>query len=171
MGLAMSRIVAFYRNEASDQLGRKLEDIWHWDYDELEDVHNYIQFLFPNWQPGVFPAPLLDDETTADFRKYDQLRQNLARSHDLMLNFYGLRYNSETMEIVPAENFIERAANWLHPHNHNHLRITRILICLMALGLPERAQAFFRCLQKLHEQYPHAISRGTLVFWENAVVQ
>jgi hypothetical protein len=166
----MSRIVSFYRLEAPDSLGRWLRDIWEWDVERLESVHNYIQFLFPNWEPGVFAsAPLLDEQTVAAFHADATLRDNLARSHDVMLEFFGLKCVPETGDIVPAENFADRADNWLRPHNHNHLRITRILICLVALGLPERARAFFRCLTQLRQQYPKRISAESFAFWKAAV--
>jgi hypothetical protein len=112
---------------------------------------------------------LLDDETVAAFREDATLRDNLARSHDVMLSFYGLKFNPESGDVEPAANFAERAANWLHRNNHNHLRITRILYCLMALGLPQRARAFFRCLTQLRAQHPDAISAKTFGFWQNAI--
>src|SRR5262245_17647755 len=36
----MSRLVEFYRGEASDTEGRRLEEIWAWDDDSLEAVHD-----------------------------------------------------------------------------------------------------------------------------------
>jgi hypothetical protein len=68
-----------------------------------------------------------------------------------------------------APNFAQRSANWLHPGNHNHLRITRILKCLMILGLQEEAQAFFECLRKIHVQQRGQITARTFQFWEAAV--
>ena len=104
----MSRIVAFYRHEAPDYLGRTLREIWQWDHDWLEDMHNYIQVLFPNRErSGVTPrAPVLDDEAVTAFRQDAELRANLARSHDLMLDFYGLKYLPEVGEVVLADKVI-----------------------------------------------------------------
>jgi hypothetical protein len=99
-------------------------------------------------------APLLDEQTVAAFHADTTLRNNLARSHDVMLEFFGVKIVPETGDIGPTKDFADRADNWLWPHNHNHLRITRILICLMALGLPERARAFLHCLTQLRQQYP-----------------
>ena len=54
-------------------------------------------------------------------------------------------------------------------HNHNHLRITRILLCLVALGLPERARAFLQALGVIAREYRGAVTAETLDFWRTAV--
>ena len=91
----MSQIVEFYRGERPDYLGRWLRNLWGWDNDRLEMIHNYIQILFPNEEPSMFNAwaPVLDTPTIAAFRSDARLRRNLAVSHDLMLRFYGLQYD------------------------------------------------------------------------------
>src|SRR6266568_2096523 len=125
----MSRIVSFYRGEERDDYGRTIEDIWAYDFGQLEVVHDYIQRLFPSRRPSqVEEAPLLDDETEQAFRHDPELQQRLLKSLDVMLRFYGLR--REGGEVVEAADFRERATNWLTPSNHNLLRITRILLCL-----------------------------------------
>lgn len=164
-------IVAFYRKEAPDYLGRQLEDIWQWSDDKLEAIHNYIQVLFPNREPSMFNAhaPLLDEETIAAFHEDESLRKNLAASLDRMLCFYGLEYHPQTGEVLRRSDFPSKAANWLTPYNHNFLRITRILLCLMALGLPERARAFYRCLEQIYEDHVNVIGEETLRYWREAV--
>src|SRR5579864_4023505 len=114
-----SSIVAFYRGEAPDYLNRRLQDIWGWDNDRLEEVHDYIQVLFPNREPSMFNAraPLLDDETVAAFRSDPRLRENLVLSLARMLRFYGLRFDAGTGQVVRADDFSERAANWINPGN------------------------------------------------------
>jgi hypothetical protein len=160
----MSRIVPFYLGQERDEYGRRIEDIWAYDFELLEDVHNYIQRLFPSRRPSQFEqAPLLDDETEESFRNSPQLRARLLTSFDVMLRFYGLR--REGGEVVEADDFAERAANWLTPFNHNFLRITRILLALRALGLPEWASAFFRRLEAIYRQRPAIVGERTLRFW------
>ena len=167
----MSAIVDFYRGDQPDYQGRKLSDIWEWSNDRLESVHDFIQVLFPNQEPSrVNPeAPLLDQAAIDAFRRDEKLRQNLARSLDLMLRFYGLAYEPKTGQVVKARDFAERAPNWLTPHNHNHLRITRILKCLVALGLPERARAFCACLEEIYAERKDVIGQEAFAFWKAAV--
>ncbi len=167
----MTDLVAFYRGEAPDDHGRRLQEIWQWDDERLEDIHNYIQVLFPNREPSAFnpTAPLLDGAVIAAFRGDELLRFNLATSFDVILRFYGLEYRPETQEVVPTADFAHKAANWLHRYNHNYLRITRILKCLMALGLPDEARAFYRRLEQIYRKHPEAIGAETLAYWSEAV--
>src|SRR5260370_19373303 len=71
-GLAMSRLVDFYRGEATDREGRFLRDLWAWGDDDLEAVHDFIQWLFPLPEPSRYnpDAPLLTDENIAPFRAH-----------------------------------------------------------------------------------------------------
>ncbi|SRR5579871_3983052 len=166
----MSSVTEFYRGRGPDYLGRRLEEIWRWDNDQLEDCHNYIQVLFPNREPsGVTPrAPVLDQATIDAFRRDEHLRRNLATSLDLMLRFYGLEYDGATGRVEKRADFAERAANWMRPHNHNYLRLTRILKCLVALGLEERARALFRCLEEIAAAHPREIG-AAFAYWKEAV--
>jgi hypothetical protein len=65
-----------------------------------------------------------------------------------MLVFYGLEdtRTASALHIVRSERFPERARVWLSPGNHNHLRLTRMMESLSALGLREEARALRRCL-------------------------
>ena len=168
----MSAIIDFYGGDQPDYQGRKLRDIWQWSNDRLESVHDFIQVLFPNQEPSrVNPdAPLLDQVTIHAFQQDEELRKNLARSLDCMLRCYGLAYEPKTGRVVRADDFSEQSRNWLTPYNHNHLRITRILKCLVALGLPQRAQAFFACLKEINAERKRDIAPETFAFWKSAVV-
>ncbi|HJZ56005.1 MAG TPA: opioid growth factor receptor-related protein [Gemmataceae bacterium] len=168
--MAVSPIAEFYALRAPDYRGRWLKDMWAWDLDTLEDRHDYIQVMFPNAQPsGVNPhAPLLDRATIDAFLADEALRANLARSHDLMLRFYGLEYDPAANEVRRRPDFAERAANWLTPHNHNYLRITRILTCLRDLGLRDRVAAMLRALEAIHAEFPKATGSTSIKFWRSA---
>ncbi len=151
-------IVAFYSSP-------RVQEILGWSNDRLESVHDYIQLLFPLQEPSpVNPAaPVLDDETISVFRASPELMGTLRESFLRMLKFYGLHY--ENGEVRRAPDFRERAANWLHPGNHNHLRITRILKCLGLLGLEPEAGAFFTALQSIYKEFPNRITGRTFQFW------
>jgi hypothetical protein len=162
----MNPIVSFYQGTSPDRHGRTIESIWSYSDDQLEAIHNYIQFLFPLRDPGVAPAPLLDDETIRAFHDSPELRDRLLVSFDRMLRFHGLRREGD--RVVPADDFTAKAANWLTPHNHNFLRITRILLCLKTLGLGQWSRAFFDCLRGIYEQSRSVIGPVTYRYWENA---
>lgn len=164
-------IVAFYSG-GRDAAGRTLEQILAWDDERMEAVHDYIQWLFPTVQPsGVNPlAPLITRDTVRAFAADETLRARLAQSLDRMLGFYGLRRRANRIEI-DAARFPARARTWLHPGNHNHLRLTRIMASLSVLGLREDAGALQRCL--LQDVGPGAgagrVSPRTVEFWRRAV--
>ncbi len=151
-------IVDFYSG-GTDNRGRTLAQILAWSDGELEAVHDYIQWMFPTIQPsGVNPyAPLVTAGTIRTFEERPELRDALRRSLDRMLAFYGLRREDHTGRIVIDEKrFADRARTWLHPYNHNHLRLTRIMDSLAALGLREEAKALQQCLKDIYE----GIGRG-----------
>jgi opioid growth factor receptor-like protein len=170
------RVVAFYSGDLDDS-GRTLEEIWAWSDEELELVHDYIQWIFPTVQTSAVnpSAPLVTHETVRAFRTEGALRARLKRSLDRMLTFYGLRReaasNGDVHIEIDAARFPERSLNWLCRGDHNHLRLTRIMQSLSALGLPDEARALQRCL--LGDIYAGpgraSITDGTYEFWLTAV--
>jgi hypothetical protein len=153
-----------------DHRGRSLDGILTWDDDDLESVHDYIQWLFPTRQPSaVNPfAPLVTDATVTAFLSDATLRERLRRAFERMLRFYGLRENDGPIEPDP-ERFAARSPVWLHPGNHNHLRLTRIMESLATLGLQREARALQRCLVDHVAPASGRVSRATLDFWKRAV--
>ena len=171
-----SPLIAFYSGAAPDHRGRFLRDIQQWSDERLEAVHDYIQWLFPLPEPSpVNPlAPLLDRPAIEAFHAQPELRRSLGVSLARMLRFYGLELDSGPPPAVTrAENFAERARNWLWPGNHNHLRITRILKCVRLSGLESEARAFFECLTGIYEEERRKprpeITAETFRFWSAAV--
>ena len=73
----------------------------------------------------------------------------------------------QTGEVVEAENFTDRSREWLHPHDHNHLRITRILKCLTRCGLRDEAAAFLRRLEAIADS--RRVTPESLRYWREAV--
>lgn len=165
-------IVSFYSGGRDDR-GRTLAEIHAWSDDRLEAVHDYIQWIFPTVQPsGVNPsAPLVTPATAAAFAADPALPDRLRQSLDRMLRFYGLRRTADEGGGIRIEidtpRFAARAANWLHPNNHNHLRLTRIMDSLSALGLGEEARALRRCLvTDVYEGPGHErVTPRTYMYW------
>jgi hypothetical protein len=171
-----SRIIGFYSGTEPDHRGRYFHEIQAWPDDQLEAVHDYIQWLFPLPEPSGFnvAAPVLNQESIQEFRTRPDLQEKLRVSFLRMINFYGLEARSgEQITVTRAPNFAAKAAGWLSPGNHNHLRITRILKCLSLLGLEAEAQAFFGCLSEIYEDDRNkptpAISDETMLYWKEAV--
>ncbi|HEY2378264.1 MAG TPA: opioid growth factor receptor-related protein [Gemmatimonadaceae bacterium] len=162
-------VIAFYSGTGQDATGRRLTDVWQFPHEELEDNHDYIQWLFPLTERSAFnpEAPILDDATIARFRSNDTLRRNLERSLEVMLDFYGLEITGD--RIIRAPRFADRSMNWLTSFNHNFLRLTRILKSLSLLGLEQRAEQLFACLEGIYASHGRVIGERTMSFWRHAV--
>jgi opioid growth factor receptor-like protein len=164
-------VVDFYSG-GRDSEQRTLDEILGWDDGRLEDVHDYIQWLFPSRQPSaVNPfAPLVTDDTVRAFERNPRLRDRLRRAFERMLRFYGLQTADGRVEIDPSA-FLARSRVWLTPGNHNHLRLTRIMDSLSTLGLRAEAVALQRCLIEdvASESGQGRISPRTIDFWLGAV--
>ena len=161
-GTDCERILAFYRGEGRDDRGRTLEEILRFDDEELEETHDYIQWLFPLDVPSsVQPwAPLVDRKCQERFRADPGLGNALRRALERMGEFYGLRVveRGGRITIERGENFARRAEVWLTPGNHNFLRLTRIMTSLTLLGQREFALAFQRCLTEIYRKFERVIA-------------
>lgn len=167
------RIVAFYEGSAPDDRGRLLGQVLQLDDEQLEVVHDFIQWLFPlPERSGANPsAPILDAAAIEAFRARPELRAALRRSVERMLAFFGFEWSGE--RVVKGPSFGARSGNWLSPKNHNHLRITRMLRSLYLLGEAQAAKALFRALSEIYEDEDRSgrsrISAVTFGFWSRAV--
>lgn len=153
--------------------GRFLDDVLCFTDEQLEYVHDFIQWLFPlPERSGANPsAPVLDETAIGEFHARADLRAALRRSLDRMLAFYGFTWSGD--RIVKAPSFSERSRNWLHSGNHNHLRFTRTLRSLRVLGEPQAACALFDMLSDIYDEERRAghssIARASFEFWQRAV--
>jgi hypothetical protein len=174
--LIIMSLIPFYLGQAPDQSGRLITELWSFTHDQLEEHHDFIQWLFPLEVPSPVNrhAPTLSTADIEAFRARPRLRDNLLRSLDLMLNFYGLEREAPlnpalAPEIVLAPNFQDRSDHWLAPGNHNHLRLTRILHCLELCGCHAEAAALLRRLELIADSHPRAVTAETLTYWRHAV--
>jgi hypothetical protein len=168
----MDDIVDFYRGTGTDHRGRTIDQLWAFDHDRLERVHDFIQWLFPTDRPSAFNAwaPVLTAESIAALRGLPDLRPRVERSLDLMLDFYGLlrRRDGSTVTIEPSAALDERGPRWWGAGNHNHLRLTRIIASLGLLGLADEAAALERALQAIRTEHRTGISDETARYWTAA---
>jgi hypothetical protein len=166
-------LLAFHAGTATDDQARTLDQILQWDDARLERTHDYIQWLFPNQVPSpVNPsAPVVTARHRQAFAQRPELRQNLLRALQRMLDFYCLQSTTEQgmTRISPSADWPTKHPRWLTRGNHNHLRLTRILKCLNLLGLPDQATALFASLDAIaHGEEGAAISQTTHQFWKDA---
>jgi len=166
----MSQLLEFYRGTASDSEGRSLQELWQWNDDDLEEVHDFIQWMFPLPEASRFnpDAPLLTEADVTAFRNDASLRSRLKQSFDRILVFLGLSATEDGI-VVEGSNFSERVPEiWASP-NHNWLRITRILRSLSVLGLQSEAKSLFGRLEAIYSQRRFPITAETIQYWSHAV--
>ena len=160
-------LIAFYRGVGSDSAGRTLEEILAWDFIRLEIVHDFIQWLFPLPEPSEFndEAPLLTPEQIQLFRTEPLLGENLVRSFERMLGFYGFTLRREPSRRIDESDLFGHRRHVLYGgFNHNHLRITRILRSLTLLGDAELARLFFERLEASDRE--QTLPGESLRYWE-----
>lgn len=170
--LAMSHLLNFYRGQAADSEGRALANILAWDDDAFEEVHDFIQWLFPLPEPSQFNphAPLLTRDDIAAFHTETALQAALRQSFERFLAFVGLMV-SEDGGVAEAGNFADRVSVVWAVANHNWLRISRVLQSLRLLGLRAEADALFRWLAVEHSRRRFPIDERTFRYWSAAAAR
>lgn len=169
--LRSNNLVDFYRGTTANTDGVSLNEIWEWTDEQLEDIHTYIQWLFPSTRSSDYnpDAPVLNRKTIEAFHKDPILKKNLLHSFNRMLTFYGLQWNEANETIIRASNCTSREFIWLTAENHNFLRMTRILVCLSSLGLKAQAKALLAILIDISQKEGKSIiSSKNLSYWEKA---
>ena len=148
-------LVSFLQGTGPDRQGRMHTDILNFSDEELEEVHDYIQWLFPlrEKSTAVPGSPVVESDDMAERLRSDtDVRANMLRALNRMKRFY-------------ADN-----DHWLAQGDHNHLRITRILKSLCLLGLRDEAINFHDfILQRVESVQP--VTRESLAYWEQSVLE
>ncbi|MGO4706897.1 opioid growth factor receptor-related protein [Microvirga sp. 2MCAF38] len=143
---------AYLSGIGPDGCGRDIEEVLAFSDDDLEYIHDYIQWLFPlptrsMAQPD---APVLTSEEIAAIKADGRALINLGRATDRMRQFYG------------------RTNGWLTFNDHNHLRITRILKSLGLLADSKAASDFHAFIMARHEMAGAPINPRNLRYWTEA---
>lgn len=146
----MSLLIDFYLKKKPNSHGKWIEDIWAYSDEELEENHQFIQWLFPTSKPSAFNpnAPLLTTDDIDQFKNNADLKKNLLKSLDLLLNFWGFSRLNEQVFM----NSSQKLSRWLEDGNHNLLRVDRVLHSLTLLGMQQFAKKFFDCLRSEAEK-------------------
>lgn len=122
----MTAVLAFLEQTSGDHQKRMITDIWTWKDEEWEEGHDFIQWLFPlNEKSMSVPnAPVIREPEISWIRDSQKAQDSLKRSTD--------RY----------KEFLSNEKYWKLSHNHNHLRITRVIKSLRMLCGDEKANEF-----------------------------
>ena len=145
-------ILDFLNGEQPDIYNRYLEDIWKMSDEDIESVHNFIQWTFPlNERSGAVPnSPILTQQEIIDIKKSEIAKQNIKKSADWFLGF------------------LTRNSYWICQSNHNHLRITRAIKSLRLIHSDEEAESFKKNIMNLIQSNENKINPISLEFWNKS---
>lgn len=148
----MNDIVSFLNGEKRNASGWLLSEIWKFTDSEIENTHTFIQWIFPTSEgsratPG---SPVLDEDQIDQINNSDRAKKNLRKSADWYFNF------------------LRRNGFWKKPHDHNHLRITRLIKSLRLLCGDDEADYYKERLWQLLGADISIIPSKTIDYWENA---
>jgi hypothetical protein len=152
MFISAGPLHAYLAGAGRDGRGRLIADVLALPDEKLEAIHDYIQWLFPlPTRSAAQPdAPTLTAAEIQAIRTDVQATDNLRRAADRMLRFYG------------------STNGWLASHDHNHLRITRIIRSLRLLLGPDPARRFHHAVLDLNAAAGSPVNAGSLRFWAEA---
>ena len=127
-------IYKFLKGLEPDDQGRLIHQIWNFSDIEIERTHDFIQRLFPLNEPS---AMSLNKFYIKDPALIERIRIDLTIANNLIAskNFFL--------------GFLSRNDQWQRHHNHNQLRITRIIKSLMLLVSRDEAESFHRDVMSL----------------------
>ena len=142
----------FLTHRGKDFKERTLQDIWSYSDTEIERKHYFIQVILPLNKPSqaVFHGYYLDSQ---------DLVNQIKTNKDAVINI------SKSSQWFYS--FLERNRYWNTRHDHNQLRITRVIECLRLLVSDEEADNFYNNVLELIEDN-YQINTRTLNFWSNA---
>tara|TARA_B100001057_G_scaffold262663_1_gene262837 strand:- start:384 stop:848 length:465 start_codon:yes stop_codon:yes gene_type:complete len=147
-------IVNFLTNNEPDFKNRFLKDIWNFSDEAIEHTHDFIQLLFPlnERSSAVSNRIYLDSNEAVQSIKANKLAtENIVKSSKWFLLF------------------LARNSHWKRKHDHNYLRVTRIIKSLRLLVSDHEANKFYELfMQLVDENLKLKINSITLHYWENA---
>lgn len=146
-------LINFLQGTGMDNRGRTHADILKFSDEALEDTHDYIQWLFPLREPSeaVPDSPWIErEETVRLLREDEDVQENIVNA------------------LVRMDRFYQSNTFWLKQHDHNHLRITRILKSVSLLNTKENARDFYdRILWRVQCAQP--VTEESLRYWQQAL--
>ena len=146
-------IYKFLKGLESDDKGRFIHQIWNFSDIEIERTHDFIQRLFPLNEPSALSLNkfyIKDPALIERIRIDPTITKNLIASKNFFLGF------------------LSRNDQWQRHHNHNQLRITRIIKSLMLFVSRDEAESFFQDVISLIQSNA-SISTKAYEHWSQAL--
>ncbi len=142
----------FLKGNEPDIYKRYLKDIWMMSDDQIENKHNFIQWIFPlNVKSNAVPSsPILTKKEIICIKKSEIVQKNIKKSAEWFLKF--LSSNSY----------------WICQNNHNHYRITRVIKSLRLIHSNEEAEKFKNSIMNLIQGNEKKINLTNIQYWKDS---
>ena len=144
--------MAFLVGDGRDPAGFTLDALLDSSDSDLEDRHDFVQWLFPLDKPSraVSGAPVLTADDIMRIRASGRARANLYAAAERMKRYYA------------------RTESWRRESDHNHLRITRIIRSLRLLVGDTPADGFRTHIMTVLGSDRANVSATAIDFWSQA---
>ena len=145
-------IYKFLKGLEPDNKGRLIHQIWDFSDTEIEGTHDFIQKLFP-----------LNERSSMSLNKFyieDPALIERIRMDPIITNNFMASKNFFL-------GFLARNDHWQRFHNHNQLRITRIIKSLLLFVSRDEAESFYQDVLSLINSNA-AIPSEAYMHWDNA---
>jgi len=148
----MTDIIRFLERKSGDHQKRMIHEIWAWNDNAWEDEHDFIQWLFPLSEKSmsVPNSPVIRDAEISKVKESVIAQDSLQKSAE--------RYRL----------FLSREKYWKVSHNHNHLRITRVIKSLRLLSSDNEANDFKHWIASELGDKIDRLDEKTRQFWRLA---
>ena len=142
----------FLKGNKPDIHKRYLKDIWMMSDNQIENKHNFIQWIFPlNVKSNAVPSsPILTKKEIISIKKSETAQKNIEKSAEWFLEF--LSSNS----------------HWICQNNHNHYRITRVIKSLRLIHSNEEAEKFKNSIMNLIQGNEKKINLTNIQYWKDS---
>lgn len=161
----LQRMCDFYNKTAGsiptrdqkEDPSRTLANILQWSDDQLEEGHDYIQWLFTTTEPSgpnPYSPTFVSEQTVQQVRSDPTIQANYKCAFARIIRFYGFHYDQATRSLQDITNVQGRIQQWTAPDilgrdNHNFLRLSRILKSLEIYNLQDERAALWTKLQEI----------------------
>lgn len=146
------KVLSFLQDTGPDHRGRFLSDILKFSDQQIESTHDFIQWIFPLDEPSSASpdAPVLEPGEIALIRKSSLAAHSLNASVQWFCDY------------------LKRNKHWRVAHDHNHLRITRMIKSVRLLQGEPAANALRDRVLAIAEASKDKISQTSWDFWQQA---
>ena len=148
-------LIKFLSGRGTDHAGRTYQDVLDQDDQWLEYTHDWVQWCFPLFEKSqsVKSAPTLESSNEVEvIRTCSSCQENMR------------------LGLIRYAEFLRDNDQWLRYHDHNHLRITRVIKSAKTLLSDEQATKFYKyVIERVEGRGSDQPSKTSIDYWTQAV--